>query len=72
MMKILTDCCFTQRCAGCQKQYHSSTTTCLLTPWQHLENLRSDFKERLQDILNMDIPEWVLDPVSNVNTAESG
>ncbi|KAF0713483.1 SCAN domain-containing protein 3-like, partial [Aphis craccivora] len=38
---------------------------------QHLENLHNDFKERFQDILNMDIPDWVLDPFSNVNTAES-
>ncbi|KAL4132712.1 hypothetical protein QTP88_009821 [Uroleucon formosanum] len=38
---------------------------------QHLENLQNDFKERFQDILNMDIPDWVLDPFSNVNTAES-
>jgi zinc finger BED domain-containing protein 5/7/8/9 len=38
---------------------------------QHLKNLHSDFKERFQDILNMDIPDWVLDPFSNVNTAES-
>lgn len=38
---------------------------------QHLENLHNDFKERFQDILNMDIPDWVLDPFSNVSTAES-
>lgn len=38
---------------------------------QHLENLHNDFKERFQDILNMDVPDRVLDPFSNVNTAES-
>ncbi|KAL4090872.1 hypothetical protein QTP88_025634 [Uroleucon formosanum] len=38
---------------------------------QHLENFQNYFKERFQDILNMDIPDWVLDPFSNVNTAES-
>ncbi|CAG9790258.1 unnamed protein product [Diatraea saccharalis] len=38
---------------------------------QHLENLHRDFKERFQDVLNMDIPDWVLDPFSNVNTAGS-
>ncbi|GFQ96045.1 SCAN domain-containing protein 3 [Trichonephila clavata] len=43
----------------------------LLVYCQHLENLHSDFKERFQDILNMDIPDWVLDPFSNVNTAGS-
>ncbi|GFQ69650.1 SCAN domain-containing protein 3 [Trichonephila clavata] len=43
----------------------------LLAYCQHLENLHSDFKERFQDILNMDIPDWVLDPFSNANTAGS-
>ena len=38
---------------------------------QHLENLHNDFKERFQDILNLEIPDWVLDPFSNVNTAVS-
>ncbi|KFM62415.1 SCAN domain-containing protein 3, partial [Stegodyphus mimosarum] len=41
----------------------------LLVYCQHLENLYNDFKERFEDILNMDIPDWVLDPFSNVNTA---
>lgn len=36
---------------------------------QHLENLHIDFKDRFQNILNMDIPDWVLEPFSNVNTA---
>ncbi|XP_014481742.1 PREDICTED: SCAN domain-containing protein 3-like [Dinoponera quadriceps] len=43
----------------------------LLIYCQHLKNLHDDFKERFQDILNMDIPDWVLDPFSNVNTAGS-
>ncbi|CAG9794244.1 unnamed protein product [Diatraea saccharalis] len=43
----------------------------LLVYCQHLENLHRDFKERFQDVLNMDIPDWVLDPFSNVNTAGS-
>lgn len=38
---------------------------------QHLENLHIDFTERYQDILNLEIPDWVLDPFSNVNTAMS-
>ncbi|GFQ91324.1 SCAN domain-containing protein 3 [Trichonephila clavata] len=36
----------------------------LLVYYQHLENLHRDFKELFQDILNMDIPDWVLDPFS--------
>lgn len=36
---------------------------------QHLENLHSDFIERFQDILKLEIPDWVLDPFSNVNAA---
>lgn len=43
----------------------------LLVYCQHLENLHSDFKERFQDILKLEIPDWVLDPFSNVNTAVS-
>ena len=43
----------------------------LLVYCQHLENLHSDFKERFQDILKLEIPDWVLDPFSNVNTAGS-
>lgn len=38
---------------------------------QHLENLHIDFKERFQDILNLEIPEWVLDPFSYANTLVS-
>lgn len=43
----------------------------LLVYCQHLENLHSDFAERFQDILKLEIPDWVLDPFSNVNTAGS-
>ncbi|CAG9786987.1 unnamed protein product [Diatraea saccharalis] len=43
----------------------------LLVYCQHLENLHRDFKEGFQDVLNMDIPDWVLDPFSNVNTTGS-
>nr|XP_042895582.1 SCAN domain-containing protein 3-like [Parasteatoda tepidariorum] len=43
----------------------------LLVYCQHLENLHSDFIERFQDILKLEIPDWVLDPFSNVNIAIS-
>ncbi|GBP62116.1 hypothetical protein EVAR_46085_1 [Eumeta japonica] len=43
----------------------------LLVYRQHLENLHSDFIERFQDILKLEIPDWVLDPFSNVNIAMS-
>ncbi|XP_075213736.1 protein FAM200A-like [Lycorma delicatula] len=43
----------------------------LLVYYQHLENLHSDFIERFQDILKLEIPDWVLDPFSNVNIAIS-
>ncbi|XP_039309107.1 protein ZBED8-like [Solenopsis invicta] len=43
----------------------------LLVYCQQLENLHSDFKDRFQDILKLEIPDWVLDPFSNVNTAGS-
>jgi hypothetical protein len=33
---------------------------------QHLEALREDFTNRLQDVLNMIIPDWVLEPFSNL------
>ncbi|VVC31373.1 Hypothetical protein CINCED_3A015940 [Cinara cedri] len=38
---------------------------------QHVENLHIDFKERFLDILNMNLLDWVLDSLSNTNTAES-
>lgn len=43
----------------------------LLTYCQHLDVLHVDCTERFQDILNMIIPSWVLDPFANANTAES-
>ncbi|GBP55255.1 hypothetical protein EVAR_24451_1 [Eumeta japonica] len=43
----------------------------LLVYCQHLENLHSNFIERFQDILKLEIPDWVLDPFSNVNIAIS-
>lgn len=43
----------------------------LLEYCQHLDNLHNDFKRRFEDILNMNIPDWVLDPFLNVNTAQS-
>ncbi|GBP39066.1 Protein ZBED8 [Eumeta japonica] len=39
----------------------------LLVYCQHLENLHSDFIERFQDILKLEISDGVLDPFSNVN-----
>ncbi|CAG9783022.1 unnamed protein product [Diatraea saccharalis] len=38
---------------------------------QYLENLHIDFTERYQDSLTLEIPEWVLDQFSYVNTAIS-
>lgn len=43
----------------------------LLTYCQHLEVLHVDFTERFQDILNMHIPSWVLDPFGNTDTEDS-
>lgn len=43
----------------------------LLVYYQNLGNLHDDFKQRFQDILNMEIPDWVFDQFSNVNTVES-
>jgi hypothetical protein len=37
---------------------------------QHLEVLKEDFTNRFQDVLNMIIPDWVLEPFSNLQTAE--
>ncbi|XP_053159163.1 LOW QUALITY PROTEIN: protein ZBED8 [Hemicordylus capensis] len=36
----------------------------LLEYCQHLETLELDFKKRFQDILKMDVPDWLLDPFS--------
>ncbi|KFM72485.1 Transposon-derived Buster3 transposase-like protein, partial [Stegodyphus mimosarum] len=43
----------------------------LLVYCEHLEYLHSDFVEKFQDILNLEIPDWVLDPFSKVNLAIS-
>jgi hypothetical protein len=42
----------------------------ILVYCQHLEALKKDFTNRFQDILNMNIPDWVLEPSSNLQTAE--
>jgi hypothetical protein len=33
-----------------------------------LEALKEDFTNRFQDVLNMIIPDWVLEPFSNLQT----
>ncbi|XP_053894463.1 SCAN domain-containing protein 3-like, partial [Malaclemys terrapin pileata] len=43
----------------------------LLTYCQLLEALHSDFNQRFEDILKINIPNWVLDPFSSTNTEES-
>ncbi|VVC31917.1 Hypothetical protein CINCED_3A005983 [Cinara cedri] len=43
----------------------------LMTYCQHLEALHSDFNKRFEDILQMDILKWVLDPFSNTETIDS-
>lgn len=43
----------------------------LLIYCQHLEVLRADFMERFEDVLNMNIPSWVLDPFTYIDAAES-
>jgi hypothetical protein len=35
-----------------------------------LEALKEDFTNRFQDVLNMIISDWVLEPFSNLQTAE--
>jgi hypothetical protein len=37
---------------------------------QHLEALKEDFTNRFQDVLNTIIPDWVLEPFSNLQPAE--
>jgi hypothetical protein len=34
----------------------------ILVFWQHLEALKKDFTNRFQNVLNMIIPDWVLEP----------
>ncbi|XP_043262496.1 SCAN domain-containing protein 3-like [Colletes gigas] len=43
----------------------------ILSYCEHLDALHSDFNQRFDDILKMDIPDWILDPFSSANTEES-
>uniref|UniRef100_A0A5S6QP86 Uncharacterized protein n=1 Tax=Trichuris muris TaxID=70415 RepID=A0A5S6QP86_TRIMR len=38
--------------------------------WRHLESLHHDFIERFQDILSLEVPDWVMNPFSAVENAE--
>ncbi|KFD47651.1 hypothetical protein M513_11442 [Trichuris suis] len=38
--------------------------------WRHLELLHQDFIERFEDILSLEVPDWVADPFSGVENAE--
>lgn len=42
----------------------------ILVYCQHLEALKEDFLNRFQDVLNMFIPDWVLEPFSSFQKAE--
>ena len=42
----------------------------ILAYCQHLQALKKDFIDRFQDILNMIIPDWVLEPSLNMQTEE--
>ena len=42
-----------------------------LTYCKNLDNVYTDFSERFKDILNMNIPDWVIDPFTYVNIDES-
>lgn len=42
----------------------------ILTYYQHLEALHDDFNNRFQDILNMKIPDWVLDTFLNIEESK--
>jgi hypothetical protein len=37
---------------------------------QHLEALKENFINRFQDVLNRIIPDWVIEPFSNLQTEE--
>jgi len=37
---------------------------------QHLESLHIDFSERFKDILSLEVPQWVMNPFINIDTAE--
>jgi len=43
----------------------------ILSYCEHLDALHSDFIQRFDDILNMNIPDWILNPFSSTNTEES-
>ncbi|CAH1115306.1 unnamed protein product [Psylliodes chrysocephalus] len=43
----------------------------LLTYFKQLEVLHVDFMERFQDILNINVLSWVLDPFANADTEDS-
>ncbi|KFD64147.1 hypothetical protein M514_23636 [Trichuris suis] len=38
--------------------------------WRHLELLHQDFIERFEDILSLEVPDWITDPFSGVENAE--
>uniref|UniRef100_A0A5S6QI82 HAT C-terminal dimerisation domain-containing protein n=1 Tax=Trichuris muris TaxID=70415 RepID=A0A5S6QI82_TRIMR len=38
--------------------------------WRHLESLHQDFIERFQDIFSLEVPDWVMNPLSGVENAE--
>ncbi|KAG0438021.1 SCAN domain-containing protein 3 [Dictyocoela muelleri] len=38
---------------------------------QHLESLCVDFNQRFEDVLSMNIPDWILDPYQSIETEES-
>ena len=42
----------------------------VLTYCQHLDALHSDFNQQFEDILKMNIPDWILDPFSSANIDE--
>jgi hypothetical protein len=48
----------------------SVTNYDILVFCQHLEALKENFTNRFQDVLNIIIPDWVLEPFSNIQTAE--
>ncbi|KAJ7303188.1 hypothetical protein JRQ81_012121 [Phrynocephalus forsythii] len=37
---------------------------------QHLESLHKDFSERFKDSLSLEVPQWVMNPFMNIETAE--
>ncbi|KAG8227195.1 hypothetical protein J437_LFUL003401 [Ladona fulva] len=43
----------------------------ILSYCEHLDDLHSDFNQQFDDILKMNIPDWILDPFSSANTEES-